>query len=148
FELWSRAGDLAVRRSASREATAHYRSALALLLHLPEEPEKLEHEFDLNMRLGNALMQSEGYNSKDSHEAYARARSIALQTGRTRRYVSACIEMAPTLFAQARYRDALKMFSDISARQLADTDAVTRVQFGAMMGMVHDCLGNFEQSWR
>jgi predicted ATPase len=102
LRFWSLAGDLATSRSASREAAAHYRSALALLPRLANAPERSQLELDLNMKLANALMQLEGYSSPDSHSAYARARTVASELGQTGKYISACIEMAPTLFAQTR----------------------------------------------
>jgi tetratricopeptide (TPR) repeat protein len=148
FRLWSVAGDLAAGRSAAREAATHYQSALALLPRLLDTQQRAEHDLELSMKLANALTQCEGYSSPGPHQAYARARSIALELGQTDKYISACVDMAPTLFAQARYRDVLDLLSDMSAQQSTDMDSIQRIHYGAMMGVAHTCLGDFDQAWQ
>ena len=119
----------------------HYRSGLALLQYLSDAPERSGHEFDLNMKLANALMQSEGYSSPGAQHAYSRARAIAAELGRTENYLSACIELATTILAQARYQDAMDLFSDINSRHLTDINPVAQVRLGAMTGVAQSAAG-------
>lgn len=72
---WSAAGDMADRRSASRKAASHYRTALMLIPKVDGARELRELEIDLNIKLGNALIPSEGYTSEDARECYVRART-------------------------------------------------------------------------
>jgi class 3 adenylate cyclase len=114
LRYWSAAGNLATSRSASREASTHYRAALSLLPHLPEGYDRLELEFDLSMKLANALMQSEGYTSWQSRQSFVRAREVALQLGHVDQYIRACSEMGSTLFAEAQFSDVMATFSRVS----------------------------------
>jgi class 3 adenylate cyclase/tetratricopeptide (TPR) repeat protein len=147
FRYWQDAGNLAAGRSASREASSHYRAAIDLLPKL-SEGRRQELELNLSMKLANSLMQSEGYTSQDSQQSYVRARTIAAQLGKVNEYVRACAEMAPTLFAEARYSDAFDMLNDVTDETIADADPVTRVYFGVMTGVAQYYRGEVDDAWR
>jgi len=80
---WVQAGQQAVQRSAHVEAMAHLRQGLALLLTLPETPERHQHELTFQTTLGPTLMAVQGYSSPEVGEAYNRARVRCAQVGET-----------------------------------------------------------------
>ncbi len=71
-----RAGEQAFRRSAIREAGAHYRETLALLETLPDGPEKVRRELTTQMCLGAALM-SGADEMAEVEQVYTRALALA-----------------------------------------------------------------------
>jgi predicted ATPase len=80
---WQRAGQRALQRSAHIEAIAHLRQGLTVLTTLPETPEHLHQELDLQVALGPALMATKGYAAPKAEYAYARARELCTQVGGT-----------------------------------------------------------------
>jgi DNA-binding winged helix-turn-helix (wHTH) protein/tetratricopeptide (TPR) repeat protein len=74
---FQRAGEGAVARHAYREAERHYRDALALLLTLPESPERDARELTLQVALGPVLGVTTGFAARDTNALYARARSLS-----------------------------------------------------------------------
>jgi DNA-binding winged helix-turn-helix (wHTH) protein/predicted ATPase len=79
------AAENAKRRSAFREARAHYDRALALLDRLPESDERRERELSLRMGSGAAAMATSGWGAPDVEAAYRKARSLAHDIGDTPR---------------------------------------------------------------
>lgn len=73
---WIDAGKLASRHSASQEAVMHFRSGLALIGALPDDPERLRLELDLQIGLGAAACAAQGYASAEGADAYARAMAL------------------------------------------------------------------------
>ena len=57
---WQRAGHRANARSSHHEAIRHLEQGLTVLTTLPETPERVEHEIDLQVALGQALMAARG----------------------------------------------------------------------------------------
>lgn len=73
---WIEAGKLAGRHSASQEAVMHFRSGLALIGTLQDDPERLRMELDLQIGLGAAACAAQGYASAEGAGAYARAMAL------------------------------------------------------------------------
>jgi predicted ATPase len=83
INYWQRAGQRALQRSAHVEAIAHLRQGLAMLTRLPETPEHLQQELDLQVALGNASRATKGNGAPDVERAYARVRELCGQIGDT-----------------------------------------------------------------
>lgn len=79
--FWHRAGEIAVRRSANREAISHLKRALTMLRALPANPESLRRELDVQLALGPALMAVKGYADPAVEKAYGRARELCNGVG-------------------------------------------------------------------
>jgi hypothetical protein len=71
----------AARRGASQEVVALATKGVALLALLPEATEHLHQELDLQVALGRALMDTEGYTAPEVERVYARARELCEQIG-------------------------------------------------------------------
>jgi predicted ATPase len=82
-EYLSLAGQQAAQRSANAEAITHLTAALELLKTLPDTPERSNQELVLQITLGTALMATKGYAALEVGKAYARARELCQQAGKT-----------------------------------------------------------------
>lgn len=71
-----RAGDVAVRRHADREAVEHYRGALHLLEGLGTDASR-QVEVDVLVKLATRLMATEGYASQQVEHAFDRAYALS-----------------------------------------------------------------------
>ena len=80
---WQQAGQHALQRSAPAEAIAHLTQGLAVLTTLPETPERLHQELDLQVALGTALRATKGNAAPEVERPYTRARELCAQLGDT-----------------------------------------------------------------
>jgi class 3 adenylate cyclase/tetratricopeptide (TPR) repeat protein len=142
FGYWSAAGDLAVARTANREAVTHLRAALALLSALALEAQRCdEAELGLQMKLGNVLMQTEGFASAPTVASFSRARELAAKLGRIDQYVVACSGFGATLWAAGRFDEELAMLQQIGPDELASLQPMSRVFHSIVLGLVKFYLG-------
>ena len=95
------------------------------------------------MKLGNALMQAEGYNSEESRLAFRRARSAAVKLDLPEQYARAGICIAPLLFGQCRYHEVIDIGKDISRKPLEHLRPQTRVHLWIVLGVASYCIGDF-----
>jgi tetratricopeptide (TPR) repeat protein len=73
LEWWTKAGELALRRSAYVEAVSHYNSAIAQAEQLSESPPLLRHRLRLQIACGQALISARGYGAPETTAAFTRA---------------------------------------------------------------------------
>jgi predicted ATPase len=78
---WQRAGERAVERRAFREAEEHYREALGTLTTLPESCARDARELNFQVALARVLMTTRGFSAPEPAAAYARAPTLAEQSG-------------------------------------------------------------------
>ena len=79
--LWQQAGERALQRSANLEGIEHLTKGLAVLATLPETLDRLQHELDLHVALGPALMAIRGYASSEAEHTFVRAWEICQRLG-------------------------------------------------------------------
>ncbi len=87
-ESWDRAiaylrqaGAKAASRSANVEAIDHLTKGLDALTNLPDVPDRLRLELDLQIALGPVLMTTRGYGAPEVERAYERARELCRRVG-------------------------------------------------------------------
>jgi predicted ATPase len=80
---WAKAGRQSAARSAMFEAEAQLRRALQLLSDLPNSRERKRQEFELQVTLAVALMESKGHVHPQVTEVLGHARSLIAETGAT-----------------------------------------------------------------
>jgi predicted ATPase len=85
---WLEAGQQAIAGSAMTEALALLRKGLALVSGLPDSAARQEHELDLRIACGRALMVAKGHASREADQAFARARQLCEQLNRPAKLVS------------------------------------------------------------
>jgi DNA-binding winged helix-turn-helix (wHTH) protein/tetratricopeptide (TPR) repeat protein len=86
--------ELALRRSAHREAIALCRRGLEILAQLPVSPSTMPLEFRFQAALAPALISVEGFASQGAERAYNRAAELGKKLGRTE-------ALLPLMFGQA-----------------------------------------------
>ena len=79
---WGKAGDLALRRSAFKEAIAHLGKAIGMT-EAKGEKQGAGSKLKLNLALSNALTFARGYAAPETAAAFARARELAETVGAT-----------------------------------------------------------------
>jgi predicted ATPase len=131
---WQRAGQRALERSANLEAVAHLRKGLEALATLPDTPERTQHELDLQITLGSALMASKGQGAPEVGQAYARARELCRHVGETPQLFPVLFGLWRFYFAQAEHQ---------TARELAEQclSLAHRLQDPACLLQAHYALG-------
>ena len=80
---WQRAGEMAVRRSANKEAMSHLTAGLELLKTLPDAPERAQQELTMLSTLGAPLIATKGYSAPELEKTITRARELCRQLDET-----------------------------------------------------------------
>ena len=143
---WSAAGDVADRRSASREAATHYQAALKLLPEADDSRELSEVELELNWKLGTALTQSAGYTSEVAQECYTWARNIASQIGRADKYMRACLHLANFYYTAGKFCDAIAMLQQLSDNDLDRVDYHMKAHQRSILTAAFLSLGQYAEA--
>jgi tetratricopeptide (TPR) repeat protein len=143
IEYWLKAGQQALARSGLAEAEALLRKGLSQLLSLSDSVSRQEHELDLQITLGGALLATQGFGAPAVGEVYARARELCYELNRSHK-------LLPILYGQLLYqanRADLGRAQQLAAeiRQLGETgeDVVTRMTGCRMSGFTCVFLGEF-----
>jgi DNA-binding winged helix-turn-helix (wHTH) protein/predicted ATPase len=105
------AGEQAMQRSAHQEALLHLTRGLTLLHGLPETPERVQQELDLQLALGPALIATKGQASPEVEQAYVRAQALCHWLGETP-------QIFPTL--RGLWRCSLNRGALLMARELGE----------------------------
>jgi predicted ATPase len=114
------AGERAVRLSAFQEGITHLTNGLRLLMTLPDSLERAEQELSLQLSLGTAW--TFGRAIPEGGKAYARARELCHQTGKTSE-LSRIVGMLVTChYVGAEYRRACELAEEALnlAQQVGD----------------------------
>jgi class 3 adenylate cyclase/tetratricopeptide (TPR) repeat protein len=142
-EHWLAAGRQAWGRSMLAEAVALLRRGLALVPALPDNDWRREREFDLRIALGQALVESQGYTTRDAGEAYARARHLSGSLKRPSALLFA--RWGQWMYHVCRADLALARQLATEMRELGETrgDVPTRVLGCDASGLTYTQLGDF-----
>jgi class 3 adenylate cyclase/tetratricopeptide (TPR) repeat protein len=127
LRYWQAAGDQAMARSAVREAVTHYQAAVALLESVKAVEPNADVELGLRIRLGNAVVQTEGSTSPCANENYARARDLATSLDRPDEHLQACSGIAAGLSAAGRFGEAIALVERFGPDELARVKPMGRV---------------------
>ncbi|MFZ1061256.1 MAG: adenylate/guanylate cyclase domain-containing protein [Candidatus Rokuibacteriota bacterium] len=147
-EAWAKAvaylrqaGTKAFRRSANREAVAHFEQALAALKHLPENRETLEEAIDLRFDLRTALWP---LGEVERLLGYLReAESLASTLGDQRRLGWVSVYMAHYFRVTGHLSEARKAAQAAEAIAEALDDLPIRVGANFYLGWAQNGLGDY-----
>ena len=81
IQWWQKSADLAIRRSANREAVGHLGRALGLIRLLPSTPERDRTELALRIALSGPLIATRGYVTSALAENYSKAAELCTKLG-------------------------------------------------------------------
>ena len=109
------------------EAEALLRKGLMLVSHVTDSDRRKEHELDLQLALGLALSQTQGFHALAAGEAYSRARQLCDELKRPRKLLPILYGQWVNSFVAADLDRAEQFATEIlNLGELAD-DVITRV---------------------
>ena len=140
---WQRAGSGAIERSANLEGIAHLTRALELLRTLPESPEGIQRELDLQTILAPALIATKGYGAAEVEAAYGRARELCRHVGETPLLMRVLLGLVPFYTFRADYRTAHELAAECLAltERWQDLPRLRQTHLGLGVALFH--LGEF-----
>ena len=143
---WFRSGQRALAHSANIEAIAHLRKALESLTALPDTADRARQEIELQLALGIPLIAVRGYAAEETREAFARARTLCLQTERAEEYFQALYGLWGHSWMSGKNNQALNMADEFLARSKSSANPVPLMVAHRVMGSTLLSIGQFEQS--
>lgn len=141
FELWQRAGEIAVHRSANHEAVVHLRKALATLDAMPRTEASLDRRLAMLITLIAPLLAATGYGSPQLDEAIEEAIDLCREIGSTDRIFP--ILYGRWLFTQAigRHRMALSLAQEYLELATQHSDVMPKLGAYRALAWSHFNLG-------
>jgi predicted ATPase len=145
------AGERAVQLSAYQEGIAHLTRGLALLMNLPDSPERAEQELALQLALGIAWITTSAP-APEVEKAYTRARELCRQMGKTSQLWRVVGELSIFYYVRAEHQRARGLAEEaLSLAQQAEDPLLVAlghwhlgvVLFG--LGEYTTALGHLEQ---
>src|SRR5215475_11537139 len=124
IRYWLKSGQRALAHSANVEAIANFRKALQLLNVLPETPERIKQEIDIQLALGIPLIAVRGYTAAETREAFSRARTLCLRLGNIPEYFQALFGLWGNSWMAGNNQDAFHMAEEFLSRSQALSDPV------------------------
>jgi len=103
------AAEQALNRSAHREAIELLKLGLEMLQHLPDTPERTQHELALQAMFAPALIATEGWGSPEAERAYLRARDLCTTLGGSRQRDRVLFGLAIMLEYRAEYQQSAEL---------------------------------------
>src|SRR6266550_4492428 len=146
IRCWFESGQGALAHSANVEAIASFRKALQLLDALPETPERIKHEIDIQLALGIPLIAVQGYASAETREAFSRARTLCLRLGNIPEYFQALFGLWGHSWMGGKNDDALRLADEFLSRSRALSEPVPLMVAHRVMGSTLLTIGDFQSS--
>ncbi|MGC2071858.1 MAG: adenylate/guanylate cyclase domain-containing protein [Pseudolabrys sp.] len=146
IRYWFESGQRALAHSATVEAIANFRKALQLLNALPETPERIKQEIDIQLALGIPLIAVRGYTAAETREAFSRARTLCLRLGDIPEYFQALFGLWGNHWMCGKNDEALRMADEFLSRSRALSDPVLLMVANRVMGSTLLTLGDFQSS--
>jgi predicted ATPase len=146
IRCWFQSGERALTHSANVEAIANFRKALQLLSALPETPEQIKREIDIQLALGIPLIAVQGYASAETREAFSRARLLCLRLGDIPEYFQALYGLWGHAWMGGKNDDALRMADEFLSRAQELSDPVLLMVAHRVMGSTLLTIGDFQSS--
>ncbi|MCC2663762.1 MAG: Adenylate cyclase, partial [Geminicoccaceae bacterium] len=122
-EFWREAGELAMARSAAKEAVAHLRSALQVLAKFEEGPHRNRTEVGLQISLGAALIAARSFAAEETGQAYQRAWQLCREVGDGPQQMQVLFGRWIHLVARAELEQCLAVAGDMLRLAEAQGDA-------------------------
>ncbi|MGA7490068.1 MAG: hypothetical protein WBW74_24360, partial [Xanthobacteraceae bacterium] len=119
---WLSGGRRARGRSANLEAIVQFQKALEFLELLPNSPQRMSKELEIQLALGLCFIAVRGYSADDTRKSFEHARSLSAELGEPRKEIQATFGLWGHHWMRARHDQALKLGGTLLAKaeQLAD----------------------------
>ncbi len=143
---WLRAGKQAIARGAMTEAVAQLRKALDKLAVAPDSAAYREHELNLQISLGHALLATKGYAAPEPGDAFARARELCDQLGRPPQFGPVLIGQFTLRCVRGELGQAQHHAEEIRRLGEAGRNSMWKCFGSSASGCVCSFLGNFSDA--
>ncbi|MGB8447299.1 MAG: AAA family ATPase, partial [Pseudolabrys sp.] len=143
---WFKSGQRALTHSGNVEAIANFRKALRLVSTLPETPERIKQEIDIQLALGIPLIAVQGYASAETREAFSRAGALCLRLGNIPEYFQALFGSWGHCWMCGKNDEALPMAEEFLSRSKSLSDPVLLMVSHRVMGSTLLTVGDFQSS--
>jgi DNA-binding winged helix-turn-helix (wHTH) protein/predicted ATPase len=128
------AAETAGRRHAPREAIDYLRRALTLLKAMPETPQRLQQELEVQLALGPALMVTRGFAAPEVVDTYARARQLCEQLGDRQQLFPVLFGLWRSSHARAQLQTARELGEQLVSLANCQADPALLVEARAALG--------------
>jgi class 3 adenylate cyclase/predicted ATPase len=145
---WFKSGQHALAYSANVEAISHYRKALEALSALPDSSARDKQEIEIQLALGIPLIAVRGYAAEETHEAFARARTLCMKLDSRPEYFQALFGEWGNRWMGGKNDEALSMANEFLSRSRESTDSVPLMMAHRVMGSTLLTIGEFQSSKR
>lgn len=129
------AAENALRRWAYAEALGHLQRALALLLQLPDTPQRRQQELAFQLALGQTWIATRGPAAAEVETAYTRAQTLCMQVGEMPQHLDVLRGLSRHYLMRAAYRKV----QTLGAERLRLAE---RLQEPALLVEAHAALGS------
>jgi predicted ATPase len=143
---WQQAGKRAFQRSANLEAIEHLTRGLTVLATLPDTPARLQHELDLHVTLGPALMATKGYASPEVEHTFARAWELCQRLGESPPRFTVLYGLFVCYFGGGKHRQARDQAEQFLHLAQLQGDAVPLLVAHRLLGLPLYCMGELAQA--
>jgi tetratricopeptide (TPR) repeat protein/predicted Ser/Thr protein kinase len=146
IEYLQKAGNKALRLSASQEAATHINKALTLLATLPDTRERATQELSLLNSLLSSLFPTIGYGAPEVQATCERMRTLCNQVGETPQLVKALMGLGVFYYVRGEFEIALEVcWQNVRlAEKMKEPLHIATSHW--IPGMILLCLGDFFES--
>ena len=137
-----RAAENAARRYAHHEVIELATRALALLQQLPEAPARAQHEIDLHIALGPALIAVRGHTAPEVRQTYARAGALCHQVRESPQLPQTLVGLMMFHTGQGEHQTAQELGVRLLALAQRLHDPVVRMTAHGSLGLMALYLGD------
>jgi tetratricopeptide (TPR) repeat protein len=136
-------GQRARSRSANHEAAGQFQKALECLEALPETPERVRTELEIQLALGLCFIALRGYSADDTRGPFERACALSAQLGEPRKEIQALFGLWGHYWMRARHDRAIELAETLLARAALLRDPVAVVVGHRAIGSTLFTRGEF-----
>ena len=143
IDHWLIAGQRAMARSAMVEGEALVRKGLTLASSLIDGSRRREQELDLQIALGRALVQTQGFNTQPAAEAFSRARDLCDELRRPQKLLPILYGQWVNRFSAGDVERGQQFAAEMRHLGEVHDDVVTRVVGYRASGATSGDLGDY-----
>jgi DNA-binding NtrC family response regulator/predicted ATPase len=143
---WQRAGRRAYERSSTVEAISHLSKGLDVLSQLPQSPEHLQTELQLQSTMGAACMAAKGYAAPEVEHAYTRAHELCQQVGDQRQLFPVLVGLWNFYFVRGVSQTAYELGEQLLTMAQHEHDPILQLRAHAALGTIQFHIGRLQQA--
>src|SRR5262249_16055473 len=140
---WSHGGQRARNRSANLEAIVQSQKALEFLISLPETPDRLSKQLEIQLSLGVCFIAARGYSADDVRSSFERARTLCEELGEPRKQIQAMFGLWGHYWVRAQHDQAIELGETLLAKAEELEDPIALTVAHRVLGSTLFTLGDF-----